>query len=552
MLTLNPAAGTALSLNSVGGAIGFVGGTLNDNGALIEAPAGNVSLEAKTGDLDINSGSLVSSAGVSKQFFDVIEYAPAGNITLTADRGGINVQSGATLDFSSAADSNGNLIGGAAGSLTLSAPQSVVTLNGKLIGGAASGYLGGSFSLNNRWRGSISTTSRLSSPQVASTMRSRCRQKAGDLILSAGNTLTAHVVSLTADADAATSTSTNTIGTGTQSFIVQTGLSSLSAGEVITLADRAASGESMTGTITSYNPATGALVVNVTSTSGSGTHSSWTTGGNVVIAGTINASGQAGGEIDLYGKSFIDLEGSLIATGSSATQLGGTVKIGTTARLRSQRHRPGDSAANPYNATYGYENFYTSGVIRLGANALIDVSGGSASGLSGGTVNFRAPLLAAGATNANGDQNTNGDVNVFLPAAFAANRGIVGSRATTLEAYAVWSTTDATTGAQHFDGIVDPAGWYGDSVIGAGQPGHGTWHLDRPKRQSASQPNRQPTHVLLAKRLLHADHRQRRSPGLLRLSERRHDRRHADGLRRKLPDRAGRHKSLHQWPASRA
>ena len=74
---------------------------------------------------------------------------------------------------------------------------------------------------------------------------------------------------------------------------------------------------------------------------------------------------------------------------------------------------------NPYNATYGYENFYTSGVIRLGANALIDVSGGSAGGLLGGTVNFRAPLLADGATNANGDLNTSGDVNVFLPAAFA-------------------------------------------------------------------------------------------------------------------------------------
>ncbi len=135
MLTLNPAAGTALALNPVGGAISFVGGSVNDNGAIIEAPAGNVSLEAKTGDLDINSGSLVSSAGVSKQFFDVTEYAPAGNITLTADAGTINVLSGATLDFSGAQG------GGAAGSLTLSAPvqMQVVNLNGTLKGGAAAG-----------------------------------------------------------------------------------------------------------------------------------------------------------------------------------------------------------------------------------------------------------------------------------------------------------------------------------------------------------------------------------------------------------------------------
>ncbi len=140
-LTLNSAAGTALALTPVGGAISFVAGRLNDNGASIQAPAGNVSLEATSGDLDINSGSLVSSAGVSKQFFDITAYAPAGNISLTADTGNINVQSGATLDFSGAQG------GGAAGSLALSAQQ-VVNLNGTLKGGAASGYLGGSFALN--------------------------------------------------------------------------------------------------------------------------------------------------------------------------------------------------------------------------------------------------------------------------------------------------------------------------------------------------------------------------------------------------------------------
>ncbi len=69
-----PGRGTALAITPVGGAIGFVGGSIVDNGAVIEAPAGNVSLEAKTGDLDIASGSLVSSAGVAKQFFDVTEY----------------------------------------------------------------------------------------------------------------------------------------------------------------------------------------------------------------------------------------------------------------------------------------------------------------------------------------------------------------------------------------------------------------------------------------------------------------------------------------------
>ncbi len=55
-LNLNSNQGTALALNPVGGAISFIAGTLNDNGATIEAPAGNVSLEATTGDLTLVSG----------------------------------------------------------------------------------------------------------------------------------------------------------------------------------------------------------------------------------------------------------------------------------------------------------------------------------------------------------------------------------------------------------------------------------------------------------------------------------------------------------------
>src|SRR6202000_1639049 len=102
--------------------------------------------------------------------------------------------------------------------------------------------------------------------------------------------------------------------------------------------------------------------------------------------------GVAGGAIGVYGKSGVDLEGSLIATGSSATQRGGTVDIDTSGT-------PGNTVS--VNTTYGYENISAanSGVITLGANAVIDVSGGTAGGLSGGTVSFRAPLLDNGDVN---------------------------------------------------------------------------------------------------------------------------------------------------------
>lgn len=367
-LTLNGASGTALTKTPVGGEWRFIGGTIADNGATIAAPAGNVSLEATSGNLTIGSGSTVSSAGVSKQFFDVTRYAPAGAITLLADAGTVDVQSGSTLDFSGASG------GGAAGSLTLSAPQQLVNLNGALKGSAASGYAGGSLSLDTGGAADLDALAKtLASSGVNSAIA--IRTKAGNLTLSPGNTLAAHTVSLTADGGAGNAADT--------------------------------------------------------------------ANGHVNVFGTIDASGKAGGEIDLYGRNGVDIEGTLLARGSDPNQRGGKVDIGTSAVFD-------PTIANPYNTTYGYENIArtNAGAITLGANALIDVSGGTAGGLSGGTVNFRAPLLA------------DGGVNVNPPAAFNDGKGIVGSRATTLEAYAVWSTTDATTHAQHFDGIIDPAGWY--------------------------------------------------------------------------------------------
>jgi filamentous hemagglutinin family protein len=386
VLTLNGASGTALDPLALGGAFSFMGGTVNDNGATISAPAGNVSIEATSGDLTLGNGATISSAGVALPFFDIIEYAPAGSITLTSDTGSVNLASGSTLDFSGA---NG---GGAAGSLALSAPEQTVQLAGTIKGSAATGFLGGSFSLNT---GGAVDLDNLASELASSGVNDgiTVQSNAGNLTLSAGNTITAHVVSLTANGGAGGPDTDN---------------------------------------------------------------------GNVQILGTINASGNAGGEIDLYGKSGVDIEGSLLAracaTGNAcddsalnANQRGGTVNIGTTGTPTTVG---GVVQLDPVS---GYElvSKTHSGTITLGADMEIDVSGGSAGGLSNGTVNFRAPLL---------DDNT---VNVIVAPAFNPNKGIIGSRATTLEAYAVWSTDDplgAGGASQHFDGIVDPAGWY--QVVG--------------------------------------------------------------------------------------
>jgi len=163
-------------------------------------------------------------------------------------------------------------------------------------------------------------------------------------------------------------------------------------------------------------------------------------GGGVIVTGNITANGTSNtvGEIDLYGATGVDVEGTLVATGSPASQKpGGLINIGTT----------GTGSTTLLDPTYRYENIdpSNSGTITIGSNALINASGG--------IITFRAPILDA--DNANGM-----NVNISIPSSFNQRKGIFGG-AVVLDAYAVWSTADQSANPnQHFDGIVDPAGWY--------------------------------------------------------------------------------------------
>ncbi|WP_250626016.1 filamentous haemagglutinin family protein [Pinirhizobacter soli] len=181
------------------------------------------------------------------------------------------------------------------------------------------------------------------------------------------------------------------------------------------------------------------------------------TGGNVIIDGTIDASAPSGSYIELYGKSGVDIEGTLRATSSIAAQRGGDVVIDT------------DGVANgSLNATYGYENVDAtgSGFIHLGANALVDVSGGSSDPSTGGHVSFRAPLLA------------DGDVRIAID---GGGKAIAGARQVDIEPFAVWSTkdaydaTDPASAGKHFDGVIDPSGWYAAGGTGAPALVAGKW-----------------------------------------------------------------------------
>ena len=161
--------------------------------------------------------------------------------------------------------------------------------------------------------------------------------------------------------------------------------------------------------------------------------------GNIAIAGTLDASGNKGGRIALNGFSGVDVSGSLLATGASATERGGAVWIAT------------GSVGSGLNDAFQYQNVSASnaGRINIADTAVIDVSGGSAGGLEGGTVNFRSALLDSG------------DVNLNI----ASSATISGAREVAVEAYAVWSTADGGP----FDGNIDPAanaGFYVSTLQG--------------------------------------------------------------------------------------
>ncbi|MCK9914438.1 filamentous hemagglutinin family protein [Microbacteriaceae bacterium K1510] len=178
--------------------------------------------------------------------------------------------------------------------------------------------------------------------------------------------------------------------------------------------------------------------------------------GSVIVDGTIDARAPGGGSIALFGAGVagagntrsggvsinagarLDVSHRAVDPGnpryvSSSTQIadGGTITLGTTG-----------TPDGTYNATYGNQNVQRSGSGRIyvDAGATLDLSPGP--GGVPGELHVRAPVLA---------DNT---VNVSF------NGHIVNASRVVLDAYATWSTTDATTGGQHFDGIIDPAGWY--------------------------------------------------------------------------------------------
>jgi len=99
----------------------------------------------------------------------------------------------------------------------------------------------------------------------------------------------------------ATSTSELTISGGTQTLTVLTGLS-YTPGQTL-IVTNSGNTANMTGTVTSYNPTTGELVLDVVSTTGSGTYSDW----DINLSGASGVSGTSGTSGTSPGSAFDEL-----------------------------------------------------------------------------------------------------------------------------------------------------------------------------------------------------------------------------------------------------
>jgi filamentous hemagglutinin family protein len=375
------------------------------------------------GTLSITAGRITDSGTI---------LAPSGNVTLTATSGNFELDSGALIRAAGTAvrlldqvafapaggvtltANNGDVIInpgatvdvsaaglGYAGSLTINAPNGTASLGGTLTGSAAFRDTGGNFVLN---AGNLAADSSL--PWSAFARSFAITLANGDITVPAGTTLTSGQVSLAAN-----------------------------SGSVI-----------VDGTIEASGPSGGLIALY-----GAGVTSSGVTTGGVTINSTavLNASYRADDPADPnYGNGA-----------STLVQNGGTIILGTTGTPTGDYNTTGCGGAG-----CGYELVDSSGAITVATGAVLNVSGGpgtttaaSNGGIisnTGGTIILRAPIL------------TDSNVNVsFRGTVVTSSFGGPSGNGVVLNAYAVWSTTDTTSGSTHFDGVIDPAGWYNSAGI---------------------------------------------------------------------------------------
>lgn len=124
---------------------------------------------------------------------------------------------------------------------------------------------------------------------AAASSASTATTQASNASTSASAAATSAASALTAPGTSATSTTSLTIGTGSKSLTIQAG-KAYSVGQFVIIANTVSPINYMSGQITSYDAGTGALVVTVGMTGGSGTLAAWTVSiGTAQVASVPNS-----------------------------------------------------------------------------------------------------------------------------------------------------------------------------------------------------------------------------------------------------------------------
>ena len=117
----------------------------------------------------------------------------------------------------------------------------------------------------------------------------------------------AYVDAATTDLSATSETAV-TVGTGPKAFTFTAGKRFVAGHQVLIVADADPNGTFMVGSINSYDPSTGAAIVNVTAFGGSGLHSDWTLSLRVLPAGIDDVNGLQPALADLASDIAMKLE----------------------------------------------------------------------------------------------------------------------------------------------------------------------------------------------------------------------------------------------------
>jgi len=190
--------GTASSLAAVTG----LGGSLTLNGATVDIagritlPSGALALNSTAaggGGVHLQSGAIIDLSGMDTVFNGQSVGSAGGQFAATASSGDIVQDSGSGVDVSGAGAAR-------AGSVAFTAAGGNVTLAGSLAGHAAAATGAGNFSIDAQAMPTLDTLNALLGAGGFSGTVNLRQRGTGDLVLSAGQTLSAARVALVADA----------------------------------------------------------------------------------------------------------------------------------------------------------------------------------------------------------------------------------------------------------------------------------------------------------------------------------------------------------------